>query len=50
MPVQKGVLEMLNSNEMERYDRQIIMRGFGEEGQEKLKRTIAFIAGCGGLG
>ena len=41
---------MLNSNELERYDRQIIMRGFGEEGQEKLKQAKAFIAGCGGLG
>lgn len=41
---------MLNSNEMQRYDRQIIMRGFGEEGQEKLKQAKAFIAGCGGLG
>jgi adenylyltransferase/sulfurtransferase len=50
MPVRKEVLEMLNSNELERYDRQIIMRGFGEEGQEKLKQAKAFIAGCGGLG
>ena len=41
---------MLNSNELERYNRQIIMRGFGEEGQEKLKQAKAFIAGCGGLG
>jgi len=35
---------MLNSNELERYDRQIIMRGFGEEGQEKLRQAKAFIA------
>jgi adenylyltransferase/sulfurtransferase len=41
---------MLNSNELERYDRQIIMRSFGQEGQEKLKESKAFIAGCGGLG
>ncbi len=41
---------MLNENELERYDRQIIMRGFGEAGQEKLKRSKAFVAGCGGLG
>lgn len=41
---------MLNENELARYDRQIIMRGFGEEGQEKLKNAKVFIAGCGGLG
>ena len=27
-----------------------MMRGFGEEGQKKLKETTAFIGGCGGLG
>ncbi|MBN2238647.1 MAG: HesA/MoeB/ThiF family protein [Dehalococcoidales bacterium] len=41
---------MLNENELARYDRQIIMRGFGEEGQEKLKNAKIFVAGCGGLG
>ncbi|MFH0768395.1 MAG: HesA/MoeB/ThiF family protein [Chloroflexota bacterium] len=41
---------MLSSEELERYDRQIIMRGFGEEGQEKLKRANVVIAGSGGLG
>jgi molybdopterin/thiamine biosynthesis adenylyltransferase len=41
---------MLNEHERERYDRQIIMRGFGEEGQEKLKRSKVVIAGGGGLG
>jgi molybdopterin-synthase adenylyltransferase len=41
---------MLSKNELSRYDRQIIMRGFGEQGQEKLKRSKVFIAGCGGLG
>jgi len=40
----------LNKNELERYDRQIILAGFGEEGQEKLKRAKVFIAGVGGLG
>jgi molybdopterin/thiamine biosynthesis adenylyltransferase len=41
---------MLTAEELERYDRQIMLDGFGEEGQEKLKRTRVFIAGTGGLG
>ncbi len=41
---------MLTENELAKYDRQIIMRGFGEEGQEKLKNAKVFLAGCGGLG
>ena len=41
---------MLTANERERYDRQIMIQGIGEEGQEKLKRAKVFIAGCGGLG
>jgi len=41
---------MLTTNELERYDRQIMIEGFGEEGQEKLKRAKVIIAGSGGLG
>jgi molybdopterin-synthase adenylyltransferase len=41
---------MLSSAERERYDRQIIIPGFGEAGQEKLKRSAVAIAGAGGLG
>ena len=41
---------MLTANELGRYDRQIMIRGFGEEGQEKLKRAKVFVAGSGGLG
>ena len=41
---------MLAKSELERYDRQIIIKGIGEEGQEKLKRAKVFIAGVGGLG
>jgi molybdopterin/thiamine biosynthesis adenylyltransferase len=41
---------MLNEYEQTRYDRQIIMRGFGEEGQEKLKNARVVVAGGGGLG
>jgi len=41
---------MLTKDELERYNRQIMIDGFGEEGQEKLKRAKVFIAGAGGLG
>ena len=41
---------MLTAEELERYERQIIIGGFGEEGQEKLKQARVFIAGAGGLG
>jgi adenylyltransferase/sulfurtransferase len=41
---------MLSREELERYERQIIINGFGEEGQEKLKRAKVFVAGAGGLG
>ncbi len=35
---------------LKRYDRQIKIDGFGEEGQRKLKKASVFIAGAGGLG
>jgi len=41
---------MLSRDELERYDRQIMIKGLGEEGQEKLERAKVFIAGTGGLG
>ena len=41
---------MLSRSEQDRYDRQIMINGFGLEGQEKLRNTRAFIAGAGGLG
>lgn len=41
---------MLSSVELQRYKRQIDINGFGEQGQEKLKRSRAFVAGAGGLG
>ena len=47
---QKKKMEELSREEMERYDRQIMLYGFGEEGQEKLKKAKVFIAGAGGLG
>jgi adenylyltransferase/sulfurtransferase len=41
---------MLTRDELKRYDRQIMIRGFGQEGQGKLKQARVFIAGAGGLG
>jgi molybdopterin/thiamine biosynthesis adenylyltransferase len=42
--------KMLTPKEKERYDRQIMIYGFGEAGQEKLKKAKVFIGGAGGLG
>jgi molybdopterin-synthase adenylyltransferase len=41
---------MLNERERQRYDRQIILKDFAEEGQEKLKNSRILLAGAGGLG
>ncbi|HEX77044.1 MAG TPA: HesA/MoeB/ThiF family protein [Dehalococcoidia bacterium] len=41
---------MLSPQERERYDRQMMLEGFGEAGQERLKKAKVFIAGAGGLG
>lgn len=41
---------MLSKDELERYDRQILIGQIGEEGQEKLKQAKVFVAGSGGLG
>ena len=41
---------MLTKDELGRYDRQIMISGIGEEGQEKLRQARIFIAGAGGLG
>lgn len=40
----------MDSREKERYSRQILFSGIGEEGQEKLLRSRAAIVGCGALG
>jgi molybdopterin/thiamine biosynthesis adenylyltransferase len=41
---------VLTKNEREKYDRQMMIRGFGRKGQEKLKQAKILIAGAGGLG
>lgn len=41
---------MLSKRELARYERQIKMPGWGEVGQEKLKKSKVLVAGAGGLG
>lgn len=43
-------MEKLTNNEKVRYNRQMLIEGWGEEGQTKLKNSSVFIAGAGGLG
>ncbi len=40
----------LSEEELKRYNRQMMMDGWGEETQQKLKNSTVFIAGAGGLG
>jgi len=40
----------LNENERARYQRQMLISGWGEEGQQKLRSSTVFVAGAGGLG
>jgi adenylyltransferase/sulfurtransferase len=42
--------EKLSPNELQRYNRQMMMDGWGEAGQQKLKQSTVFVAGAGGLG
>ena len=41
---------MREANSYERYHRQTVLPGFGEEGQQKLLRAKVFVVGAGGLG
>ncbi len=41
---------MLNSGELNRYSRQIVLPNIGTKGQEKLKATKVLVIGAGGLG
>lgn len=41
---------VLTKRDKIRYSRQILIPGFGEKGQEKIKKSKVFVAGAGGLG
>ena len=41
---------MLSENDLYRYSRQVIIKEFDEEGQERLLKTKCLIVGAGGLG
>lgn len=41
---------LLTEKEQQRYNRQMLIGHWGEEGQERIKRSTVFIAGAGGLG
>lgn len=43
-------MSALAQNELDRYKRQMMMSGWGEETQRRLKSSTVFIAGAGGLG
>ena len=41
---------MLSDRELARYNRQIMISGWGNEGQERLRKAKVVVAGAGGLG
>ena len=43
-------MDHLTEQEMQRYNRQMMMDGWGVTGQQKLKSSTVFVAGAGGLG
>jgi len=43
-------MSRLTDDDLSRYDRQMLIQGWGEEGQFRLKSSTVFIAGAGGLG
>jgi len=43
-------MEALSEGERTRYDRQMLIDGWGEAGQQRLKSSTVFVAGAGGLG
>ena len=45
-----GVFMTLSNKELERYDRQIMIEGWGVQGQEKIKSSKVVVMGIGGLG
>lgn len=45
-----GVAKMFTKEELVRYERQMIIPEWGEQGQEKLRKAKVVVAGAGGLG
>ncbi len=43
-------MNKLTHNELTRYSRHLVLRGFGENGQHKLKEARLLVVGAGGLG
>ena len=43
-------MNMTTGYQLKRYERQIAIDGFGNEGQERLRKARVFVAGAGGLG
>lgn len=43
-------MKQLTQQDSQRYARQMMMDGWGEEGQTRLKNSTVFVAGAGGLG
>jgi adenylyltransferase/sulfurtransferase len=43
-------MSILTNQDKERYNRQIILPGVGEEGQQKIQNTRVLVIGAGGLG
>ncbi|MFQ6040430.1 MAG: ThiF family adenylyltransferase, partial [Candidatus Poribacteria bacterium] len=43
-------MSILTANDYQRYNRQMMIDGWGEAGQEKLKQTTIGVLGAGGLG
>jgi adenylyltransferase/sulfurtransferase len=46
----REILETLTDAERQRYARQMLIAGWGEEAQRRLKAATVFVAGAGGLG
>jgi adenylyltransferase/sulfurtransferase len=43
-------MELMTDAERERYSRQILFSGIGEDGQRRLRQSTAAVVGCGALG
>lgn len=49
-PLETAMLPPLTPTELDRYRRQIMLPGFGEKAQQRLKSATAMVTGVGGLG